>query len=147
MTSGRFTAILAAAQMAGEHPLLGVGPGCYGFNYYPYKLTVEAAHPKQLDSGTRSLNFGEAHNDHLQVAAVAGVPGLALMLGCIILLAGRGRALQSAIDVRSRFARTLAPMLAAAFFIVAMGQFPLELAAPLITFIYLASLCMRWSAA
>ncbi|MGH9456431.1 MAG: hypothetical protein ACRD2J_02175, partial [Thermoanaerobaculia bacterium] len=100
-----------------------------------------------LESPAYSLNFGEAHNDYLQVLAVTGAPGLALFLAGLILV-GRisiGRRGDAGIaDDRSRFARTLALPLAVAVAVMAAASFPLELGPTIWSQLFFAALALRW---
>lgn len=147
IVTGRTTAFLAAAEMAKQHPFFGVGPGCYRFEYYPYKLQVEDKHPKLLTSPGRTVNFGETHNDHLQVAAETGLPGYALLAAALVLLGipSLKRTEGAAADARSRFATMLALPLAVSLFVLMLAQFPLQLAAPTMTYAFAAALCASWS--
>lgn len=144
--SRRLTAFLAAWYMALDHPITGVGPGCYGWAYFDYKLAVERRHPEQLASTARHLNFGEAHNDHLQTMAVAGFPGYLLFLGAAGTLASvtfrRGRAGPE--GPRRQFARLTALPVTVSFLIVASAFFPLELAVTAMTYAMTAAICLAW---
>lgn len=147
--SGRATPFYAAVDMFRDHPLTGVGPGCYGLHYYPYKLRVEERHPEQLDSPLRNINAGEAHNDHLQTLAVSGLPGYILLVTCMISLA-RVSALRHdpdstvLLDERERFARWFALPFVLAFVVVAAGQFPLEIGGVMSGYIHLAAIVTAW---
>lgn len=74
-TRGRLTVMIAAARVAADYPLLGVGPGM--FNYYSREYGN--------DGGLRALEgTREAHCLYLQLAAEHGLPGLVsffVMLG------------------------------------------------------------------
>jgi len=63
----------AAARMVADHPLRGVGPGCFGLAMPAYKTAASHA---QL--------FTHAHNWYLHLAAEQGVVGLVLWLGCLL---------------------------------------------------------------
>lgn len=146
--SNRGTAFLAAWQMGIDHPLTGVGPGTFAWQYYDYKLAVERKHPQLLQSPTRHLNFGEAHNDHLQTFAVAGIPGYLLFLGAALMLAApslRSRSAAEGDDFRRQeFARLASLPIAVAILVNAIGFFPLELAASVGTYIVAAGICLAW---
>jgi O-antigen ligase len=91
-------------------------------------------------------NFGEAHNDHLQVLAGTGLVGYGFMLAAIALLASRSfirRADDD--DERARFARLASLPLAIGFSVSALAQFPLELAAALTAYLFYSALCVAWS--
>ncbi|HEX6161180.1 MAG TPA: O-antigen ligase family protein, partial [Thermoanaerobaculia bacterium] len=144
--TGRGTAYMAAWGMFRDHPLFGVGPGHYPVHYYAYKITAEERYPTLLDSPTRSLSFGEAHNDHLQTLAVAGLPGFVLLLACLAVLALRSHKRRGTVDdERAEFARALGAPLAVSFAVAALGHFPLELAASLAAFLHLAAVTCAWT--
>lgn len=74
-TRGRLTVMVAAARVAADHPLLGVGPGM--FNYYSREYGN--------DGGMRALEgTREAHSLYLELAAEHGLPGLI----CFLVMAG-----------------------------------------------------------
>jgi O-antigen ligase len=134
-TSYRIPAQMAAMRMFADHPLTGVGPGCYGFWYMPYKAQLNREHIEFLPFGE---NFGEAHNDHLQTLAVAGLPGYALFLAALVLL-GR-RSLRRNRDRPRTFATIAGLPLVVAFGVVTLAQFPLSLAAPMSVALHFAAL-------
>lgn len=74
-TRGRLTVMLAAARVAADHPLLGVGPGM--FNYYSREYGNDGG--MRAIEGTR-----EAHSLYLEIAAEHGLPGLI----CFLIMAG-----------------------------------------------------------
>jgi O-antigen ligase len=137
---GRATAFLSALEMVKDRPLTGVGPGCFGFEYFPYKLRVELKHPSLMMSGSRTLNFGETHNDHLQTLAQTGVPGYLLFLAALIWLA-RISMRAPAAEVPERFARFASLPLAVCFAVVTLPEFVLELAAPTTCALAAATIC------
>lgn len=150
LTSYRLTSFLAAQKMALSHPLVGVGPGTYGWNYLRYREAAESDFPRQLASPSRIFNFGEAHNDHLQILATTGVIGYCLFMAAIIALAmlsfrPRPEGATTANDMPAQFSRTVALPLAVAFAILTLFQFPLELAGPTMAFLYAAAVCVAWS--
>jgi O-antigen ligase len=139
-TSNRTQSWLIGWQMFLEHPLTGVGPGCYGLMYLAYKISLSKAHPEFLASPE---NFGETHNDHLQTLAVSGLPGYFLLIGALLLL-GSVTFRTTADGLRGRFAKLFAFPSAIALAVLMFGQFPLELAAPLIVILYLSALALAW---
>jgi O-antigen ligase len=146
--SQRLPPFLAAAEMCRDHPLTGVGPGCFKVHYMSYRLKIDAEYPRAWLASYPEM-FAEAHNDHLQLLAEAGIPAYALFLfaiGAIALPAIRIRPVNdlATADFRHVFARELRLPLAAAIFIVALAQFPLQLAAPRTMFLYFAALCFAW---
>ena len=145
LLDGRLTATLAGWRMFLGDPVTGVGPGCFGFNYFEAKLAAEHEYGSWL-SFVNTVNFGEAHNDHIQVLAVTGVPGYLLFLAALLLLirlSVSARA-KDPTDLRRRFASFTSAPLAVSFAITALTSFPLELAAVLVPYLYLAALCSTW---
>lgn len=143
--SSRLTAFIAAGRMAREHPLMGVGPGGYAPNYYRYKLEAEQRHPQLLTAYSRTFNFGETHNDHLQTLAETGIPGYALLLAALLLTA-RSSFTRRETDDRREMSRLLGLPLAATFATLALAQFPLHLPESRLTYVALAALCVVWAA-
>jgi O-antigen ligase len=88
------------------------------------------------------MNWGEVHNDHLQVAAETGLPGYALFLGAIAICAGKRRTIASTAE--SAFARAMRWPLATLIFVLCLAQFPLELAAPRLMLLTIGALCLTW---
>lgn len=145
--SERLSPFLAATEMVRDHPLAGVGPGCFKYHYMPYRLTLAETYPQEWIRGY-PMNWGEVHNDHLQVAAEAGLPGYLLFLSAIALLLYRPAPPDTKSDrlvtPRRRFARALRWPLAVAILVVCLAQFPLELAAPRLVLLSLGALCVTW---
>jgi O-antigen ligase len=137
---GRATAFLSALEMVKDRPLTGVGPGCFGFEYFPYKLRVELDHPSLMMSDSRTINFGEAHNDHLQTLAQTGVPGYLLFIAALVWLA-RISVQGAGAEMPERFSRFAAFPLVVCFAVVTLPEFVLELAAPTTCALTAASLC------
>jgi O-antigen ligase len=128
--SERLVPFLTAVDMTRDHPLLGVGPGCFRYHYMPYRVGLFGRYPEAWTKGY-PMNWGEVHNDHLQVAAETGLPGYALFLAAIALCAGRKR----------HFLRW---PLAAVIAVLTLAQFPLELAAPRLMLLTLGAVALRW---
>jgi len=128
--SERLVPFLAAIDMTRDHPLLGVGPGCFKYHYMPYRVGLLGRYPERWTTGY-PMNWGEVHNDHLQVAAETGLPGYALFLAAIVLCAGRRP-------------HPLRWPLAATIFVLTLAQFPLELAAPRLMLLTLGAVALRW---
>ncbi len=144
LLSERLVPFLAAADMTRDHPLLGVGPGCFKYHYMAYRVELATHYPAAWTQGWPQ-NWGEVHNDHLQAASETGLPGYALFLGAIGVAAGIGtRRRAAAASPEAAFARALRWPLAAAAFAICLGQFPLELAAPRLMFLSLGALCIAW---
>ena len=96
-------------------------------------------------------SFGEVHNDHLQVASETGLPGYALFLTALVLLAlpsWRRRAVAAegsgGDSSRGDLVRLLALPLAVSLFVLALAQFPLELVAPTHAYLWAAAVVMAW---
>jgi O-antigen ligase len=139
-TSLRLQSFTVAWLMVRDHPLTGVGPGCFGYWYIPYSVLTYTDHPEFIGY---SGNFHDVHNDHLQFLATAGVPGYALFLAALWLLVRRsfgppGR------DARDRFARMFALPAAAGIAVLALGHFAFELAVTVSVFLYYAALAIAW---
>jgi O-antigen ligase len=71
----------AALEMIRERPLSGFGPGTFGAEYVPHRLSAEIRARRRFVSPLVTSSYAEAHNDYLQVASDAGVPVAALALG------------------------------------------------------------------
>ncbi len=143
-TSGRVTPFLAAAEMAKAHPLFGVGPHCFAWEYFPYKIDVERKHPQLARVYAHMFNFSDVHNDHLQLIAECGIVAYVLLLLAIIGVVARAQR-TSGDDDRSAFARTAALPLAVAMGVLCLAHFPLHLTAPALMFVYLGALVYGWS--
>jgi O-antigen ligase len=133
--------MLAAWEMAKDHPIVGVGPGCYRYEFYDYKLRVEDKYQSLAYATMRSYNFGDAHNDHLQTLAQTGIPGYALLVAVIAIVARRSF-VRAPGSTQRNFARLASLPLVVAFAVSAMPQFPMELAGPMTTLIAIAVPCM-----
>jgi len=153
--SERLLPSLAAIDMIRDHPLLGVGPGCFRFNFMSYRLRLGEHYPAAWTRGYPGY-WSAVHDDHLEVAAETGLPGYALFLAAIVAGAGlRGRGVARSRGparretprprvLESSFARAMRWPLAALVFVLCLAQFPLELAAPRLALITLGALCMGW---
>jgi O-antigen ligase len=145
LTSGRVTAFLTAGAMAADHPLTGVGPGCFGFRFFDYRPLVDDRYRHLL--GRAALNFGEAHNDHLEIFAETGILGYLLFLTAVGYVMSRGgrRQIAAAESGRAAAGAMIALPLALSFSVLALGQFPLQLTAPTAALLYATALVCRWS--
>jgi O-antigen ligase len=136
---------VSALLMTADHPLTGVGPGAFSWNYFAYKVRAEQRFPLLREAWSREVNFGEVHSDHLQVLAEGGVPGyvmfvaLAAMLGAISL-----RGVRVADATPQRFALILALPLAVLWLVLSIAQFPLETTAVRMLIVHFAALCAAW---
>ncbi len=148
-SASRTLPFLAAAEMILDRPLLGLGPGGFAYNYFEYKLRVQQRHRELLEH-TPEMNFGEVHNDHLQVASETGLPGYALFLAALVLLASPAWVSRAETDEkkdsdsRTELARLMALPLAASMFVLALAQFPLELVAPAHAYLWAAAAIVAW---
>ena len=144
LLSERLVPFLAAIDMTRDHPLLGVGPGCFKYHFMPYRVALVTHYPEAWTRGW-PMNFGEVHNDHLQVASETGLPGYALFLAALGVFAGRRRPRsEPGAAPRAAFARALRWPLAAGVFVLCLAQFPLELAAPRLMLLSIGALCIGW---
>lgn len=147
--TGRGAAFLAAIEMAKDRPFTGVGPGAFAWQYFPYKTEVQQAHPALLNSRAVATMWEEAHNDHLETAAEAEIFGYVLFLACLSALA---RCSLTHLDsprvggeIRPAFSRLISLPLAVSLFVLALAQFPFQVASGLTVYLYLAALAMSWS--
>lgn len=144
--SGRLIPFAAAWEMFRGDPLTGVGPGAFKFNYMQYRTDLDYRYPRLLAASppVRS-NFGETHNDHLQVLAESGLPGYAILLAGLMYVAR--------ISLRRKgeepgdgawIAATLALPLVCALAANMLAGFPLQIAAPAYTYAVLGGACIAW---
>ncbi|MGH7927366.1 MAG: O-antigen ligase family protein [Candidatus Binatia bacterium] len=144
--SNRMVAFSAAGLMSLDHPILGVGPGCFSWNYMEYRRQAEERFPALQRSDDRLLMFSEVHNDHLEVLAETGWPGYLLFLGGLVSLSSNSLRRQPPGESAERgVCRLLALPLALSLFVLALAGFPLQLAAPTVVYLYEAGLCCAWS--
>ncbi|MEP6993760.1 MAG: O-antigen ligase family protein [Acidobacteriota bacterium] len=64
----------AALEMTRERPLSGFGPGAFGAEYVPHRLSAEIRAHRRFVSPLLASSYAEAHSDYLQLASDAGVP-------------------------------------------------------------------------
>jgi O-antigen ligase len=141
-TSGRVFPFIIATRMFRDSPVFGQGPGTFGFNYMDYQAEVAASVAPALHRNL-GTNFGETHNDHLQVLAETGLPGYAILIAAMLVLVRPPRG-EPGPDPRSPIARTLGFPLAAGFIVLALAQFPLQLAVMRHVLLTLAALVIGW---
>jgi O-antigen ligase len=144
--SERLVPFLSAIEMVRARPVTGVGPGTFKYHFMMTRLALEKRYPQAWTRGW-PMNFGETHNDHLQVAAETGLPGYALFAGAIALLAIPVRRRTSGSEPRTveqTVGRAIRTPLAATFFVIAIAQFPLQIAAPRLMFLTLGALAISW---
>jgi O-antigen ligase len=139
-TSGRIQGLASAWVMFREHPLTGVGPGCFAYWYLPYNIQLSGTHPEYMNTSSK---FGDVHNDYLQLLATTGLPGSCLLL--VALWRFGAYSSRTAATPRQRFVHLFAAPAAIAVAILTMGQFALELATQTSTFLYFAAIAAAWS--
>jgi O-antigen ligase len=141
-TSGRVTPFLTAAMMAKDHPIFGVGPGCFRWEYFDYKLSAESKHPSLAKTWGADFNFGETHNDHLQTLAETGIPGYAILAAAFLVVAGSSRRRPGKESEEDPLIRTVSMPLSVGIGVLCLGHFPLHLAASTTIIVYIGALCV-----
>ena len=141
VSSGRITPILTALEMTRDRPLTGMGPGTYPYHYMPYKVrTTENYRFRSIVN----MNFGEAHNDHVQLLAETGIPGYLLFLAAVLILVRAVRRTSSD-DPRALVARRMIVPLAGTLLILCLAQFPLYVPITRHLMVTMAGLLIGWS--
>jgi len=143
MLSYRLSPFLGAVEMFKERPLLGRGPGVYAFDEMPYRMRAKRKYGGRAIR-TVGLNFSETHNDHLQLLAETGVPGYALFLAALMVVAWQSRRTASAHDERTAAAVAIGLPLAAMVFVLCLASFPLQLAVTRHLLLTAAALIIGW---
>jgi O-antigen ligase len=142
---------LVAIEMLRERPLTGYGPGSFRAEYFDHKLLVDQKYrsllPEKMSewSETRMLSFGETHDEHLQVASELGLPGYVLFAAILVVIARRTRRRRAQTRPRGEFGALLALPAVVAFAVSVLAQFPLRLAAPLTTTLFVAAMIVAWT--
>jgi len=145
LVSGRLLAFRAAWQMFLKHPISGVGPGCFAYHYFDTKVALNRM-GYGIQRNFLDPNFGEVHNEHLQILAEAGLPAYAIFIAALIVLARPSFRNDTAkADERFSFARRLAMPLAVALFVLALSSFPLRLAASTANILFICAATLAWS--
>ncbi|MGZ5444404.1 MAG: O-antigen ligase family protein [Thermoanaerobaculia bacterium] len=142
-TSGRLMPILAALEMARDRPLTGLGPGTFKYHYMPYKVRAAGKHPHVVRHAM-SENFGEVHNDHVQLIAETGVVGYLLFLATVAVLIRRIRTAESP-ETRPQIARAMIVPLAGTLLTLCLAQFPLYVPISRHLIVTMAGLLTGWS--
>jgi O-Antigen ligase len=141
----RLTPFVAAWSMFVDHPLTGIGPDAFHWLYYDYKIGAETRYPGLRLAFNRGVNFGEVHNDHLQVLAEGGLLGYCAFASLLAALASISLTSPAyADDARQRFARRLALPLAVFWIVLSGAQFPLESTVVRSLLVHLAALSVGW---
>lgn len=146
LSSERLVPALTAIEMTKAHPIAGVGPGNFKYHYMDERLALHGKYPEEMLKSFPE-NFGETHNDHLQVMSETGLPGYAIYLAAIAVLVlpeVRRRPLTEPVADRQRVARLLRIPFAATFFVICLAQFPLQLASARLMYMTLAALINGW---
>jgi len=155
--SERFPAFLSAIEMSQDHPVTGVGPGAFKWNYLKYRVRIAEKYPEQWTKGS-PLMFRETHNDHLQILCETGLPGYALFIVAtgVLAVGVRGSQPSSApahghsvvapstntdINQFEAFVGRLRLPLAVALVVLMLVQFPLQIAAARVVMLYFFALC------
>lgn len=144
--SERLVPFLSAIEMVRARPVTGVGPGSFKYQFMMTRMTLEKRYPEAWTRGW-PMNFGETHNDHLQVAAETGLPGYVLFACAIALLAiptRRRSDVGNPPTAEQTAGHAIRTPLAATFFVIAIAQFPLQIAAPRLMFLTLAAIAISW---
>lgn len=143
--TNRGAAYLAASSMFLDNPVLGVGAGNFAVSYFDHRLRSFQRWPTAAALARSEDNFGEAHNDHLQTLAEYGLPGYLLLVFIAIIYARTSlRRRDGSSDEREDFARTFALPHAVLIVVLALAQFPMQIAATLLTTAVLAGLTTAW---
>jgi O-antigen ligase len=142
LLSGRTAAWLTAWEMFTDRPITGVGVHVYQYEFLPYRIRADREHHDLLRFASKGTNFGEAHNDHLEILAETGLPGYALFLAVLIFVARRTFRVKGH-EPNERFARILALPLVLSFGVLALAQFPISIPAAIVTWLFMALLAVR----
>jgi O-antigen ligase len=121
ITTYRLGAWIAAADMAGERPLTGYGPGTFAAEAQAHRLAAELDLHERLVPPT-AASFVYAHQDYLQLAAEAGIPALLLFLGAIAALFA-----QLALRASATLEQQVVLAISATGMVVALGWFPMHI--------------------
>ncbi len=142
-SSYRPPAVMVAIDMFRERPLVGVGPGNYEARYMTYKLAVDERFPQWIRP--MNANFGEAHNDHVQLLAESGAPGYLLYLAALAFTASISFRRRSVDSPRAEYARIFAFPAVLGFGVVGLAQFPLYLTVVTSAVVFAFALAHVWS--
>jgi len=98
------------------------------------------------------VNFGEVHNDHLQILAETGLPGYGLLLASVLTILGLENVFRTQTRknrnepelLKHALGRNLRLPIVVVFMLLALAQFPLQIAAPRFVFLTLGALSVGW---
>jgi O-antigen ligase len=153
--SNRLTPWLVAWRMSVANPVMGVGPGCFAWEYFPFKIETEQRYHKllgldRLQPGysryASVINFGEAHNEFMEVLAEGGWPALLILIASLLVIASNSKRSESS-DERAAVARYLGAPFAVTAGLSFAGGFPLQLAASYVVLIFIAATAAAWARA
>jgi O-antigen ligase len=146
IVSGRTIAMMSAAAMVKDSPLIGKGPGGFGDEYFDYATRLIERFPAMFENSmTRGVNFGEVHNDHLQILAEYGVIGYGLFLASIVVIWRRVRRSRRGTTDEERCAALIGDAFFVSLLFLMAGQFPLALTSSAMTCLFITALLLRWS--
>ena len=142
---GRTVPFAAAWEMFTDRPLVGVGPGAFKYQYMPYRMQLRQDRPELFAAlADRAVNFGEVHNDHLQLLAEMGLPGYLVVLAGIVFAGSRSR-FRQVTNRKARLGALLAAPLAVMLLLMMVAQFGLQIAASAFTYVFLGAGCIAWT--
>lgn len=143
--TGRTIPFAAAWAMFADRPLVGMGPGTFKYHYMQYQVKLRDERPALFARPHGVvMNFGEAHNDHLQALAEIGLPGYLLFLAGIGYVASRSR-VRRPDDPRARLGALLAAPFAVLLLVMMIAQFGFQVAAPAYAYVFLTGACVAWT--
>jgi O-antigen ligase len=144
MLSGRLGAYLAAFMMAADHPISGVGPGRFAYHYFEYRLRAGERWGPYLSP--IPTNFGEVHNDHLEISAESGLIGYSLFIFALVMVGRAAMPLRmpGSRDERSEAVEAIGLPVAVTFGLLTLAQFPLQLTAPSVVILFVAGMLRSW---
>jgi O-antigen ligase len=144
LLSGRVLPFYAAWRMFARHPVFGVGPGAFRFEFFDEKIATEIAHPELL--GRHIENYGEVHNEFLQVLSETGLPGLGLFIAALAIVARTSRRKpDEGSPIERRFTHRVGLPLAVGIAVLCLSAFPFRIAAATGSILFLTAAALAWS--
>lgn len=142
LTSWRLPTAVTTFSMFASRPLTGIGPGVFKARYMEYRMALDERFPEWM----RPIGepYQQAHNDHLQLLAEGGLPAYLLFVSFLVAV-GRITWRSTKGSEGSHLARAIAFPIAAAFATLTLGQFPLDLGAPVSAALFIAGIFSGWS--